>query len=74
MPCQVGITTDPQRRWEEWRRDRPSLRNWRILSVHNTKTAAQQAENREAAARGCNSGAGGAGPERETWSVYYFDY
>ena len=74
MPCQVGITTDPGRRRQEWERERPTLRNWRILSQHQTKTAAQQAENREARARGCNSGAGGDGPERAAWSVYYFDY
>ena len=74
MPCQVGITTDPDRRRQEWQNQRPTLRNWSILSRHSTRTAAQAAENREARIRGCNSGAGGSGNENDTWYVYYFDY
>lgn len=74
MACQVGITTDPDRRKAEWERERPRLRNWMILSTHSTKSAAQTAENRQAAAYGCNSGAGGGGSEYATWYVYKFDY
>ena len=74
MPCQVGITTDPNRRRQEWVQERPTLRNWLILSTHNSRAAAQQAENREAQRLGCNSGAGGSGPEVATWYVYAFEY
>ena len=74
MACQVGMTTDPERRKEEWKRRRPTLRNWQIFSTHPTKTEAQEAETREARARGVNSGEGGDGPERATWYVYYFGY
>ena len=74
MACQVGITTDLERRKNEWKRERPSLKNWTHISTHYTKTAAQARENTEAKARGCNSGAGGAGAENDTWYVYYFEY
>ena len=74
MTCQVGITTDPDRRRREWEGERPSLRNWQILGHYPSRTTAQQAENREARRRGCNSGVGGSGPERALWYVYRFDY
>ena len=74
MPCQIGITTNPDRRKQEWQNQRPSLRNWTILEQHRTKTAAQQAENRFARQHGCNSGSGGDGPENANWFVYKFDY
>ena len=74
MACQVGITTDPARRKTEWQNDRPTLRNWTILATASTKSEAQRLEDAHARARGCNSGAGGSGPERATWYVYYFDY
>ena len=74
MPCRVGMTIDPELRKREWETEHPDLHNWRILSTHPTKTAAQQAEHQKAHLRGCVSHAGGVGPERALWSVYYFEY
>lgn len=74
VACQVGITTDLERRKNEWKRERPSLKNWKHISTHYTKTAAQKREIEEAKARGCNYDVGGAGNENATWYVYYFEY
>ena len=74
MACRVGITTDPVRRKQDWQRQYPRLRNWRILSTHNSKSAAQQRESQEARNRGCTAHPGGEGPERATWYVYYFEH
>ena len=74
MACQVGITTDPDRRKREWQSERPSLRNWRIVSTHRTKSAAQKKESEVAGNSGCNAHAGGSGPENATWHVYRFTY
>ena len=72
MPCRVGMTTTPLERLTYWKGQYPTLANWRILSQHSTKAAAQQAESQEARSRSCVSGPGGAGPEYATWYVYYF--
>ena len=74
MACRVGITTDPQRRKQEWEEEYPWLRRWTIISRHSTRSAAQTKENQEARNRGCEAHPGGAGPERATWYVYYFEY
>ena len=74
MGCRVGITTDPERRKQEWKRKYPGLRGWDILSTHYTKSAAQAREDKEAAARGCDSGSGGGGNEQDTWYVYFFRF
>lgn len=39
MACQVGITTDPDRRKEEWKRKYPHLWGWEIIGQHATKSA-----------------------------------
>ena len=74
MACRVGMTTDPTEREAHWRREHPTLRNWKIENQYSTKSAAQAEENRLAAARGCASGQGGSGDEYATWYVYSFDY
>ncbi|MXY35922.1 MAG: hypothetical protein F4052_08490 [Dehalococcoidia bacterium] len=74
MACQVGITTDPDRRRSEWERDRPRLSHWRLVSTHRSKSAAQRAEIDYAERNNCNYGVGGAGPEVATWYVYRFSY
>lgn len=74
MACRIGITTRPEDRREEWRSRCRGFRNWRILERHNTKTAAQAAENRLARQLGCEAHPGGDGPEYATWSVYYFNH
>ena len=74
LACQVGITTDPERRKKEWQAQRPTLRNWMVLAEYNNKSAAPARETQEASRRGCNSGVGGTGPEYATWHVYYFEY
>ena len=74
MACRIGITTDPQERKRFWQRQHRFVRNWQIISTHRTKTAAQRQERALAARYGCVSHPGGAGPERATWYVYYFEY
>ena len=73
MACRIGITTDPESRKADWERKYPNLRNWRILETHQTKSQAQQAEDRLASQYGCEAHHGG-GSDPGPWSVYKFDY
>lgn len=74
MPCRVGITMNPDRRKREWESRYSTLRNWEIVSRHNTKSAAQQKEDEIALFLGCDASPGGAGPEHADWCVYVFEY
>lgn len=71
MACRVGISTDPDERKVYWKRVHPSLRGWKILSMHKTKTAAQVGENRVAREHGCDSAPGGPNSPLP-WYVYHF--
>lgn len=73
MACRIGITTDPDRRELDWKREYPNLRNWKNLEWHKTKSAAQQAETRLARQHGCVSAPGGNDADGD-WCVYKFDY
>ena len=72
MNCRVGITTDSDRRKQEWKKRYPRLRKWQIISRHRTKTAAQNKERAVAEEHGCYAHPGGSGPERGAWNVYHF--
>lgn len=74
MACRIGITTDPERRKQEWKQKHPTLSNWQILETFLNRTDAQNYETAEAIRRGCAAHAGGDGPEIAIWSVYYFTY
>ena len=74
MACRVGITTDPERRRQEWLADYPHMRNWRIVATYPTRSQAQRAENELSQRQGCMASPGGAGNEYAHWSVYYFEY
>ena len=74
MACRVGITTDPARRKQEWESKYSTLRNWRIVSEHGSKSEAQEVENRIEDACGCDAHHGGDGPENAYWYVYVFEH
>ena len=74
MACQVGITTDPDRRRKEWEKEYPNLHHWSIVSTHSSKSAAQKAEIDYAERNDCTAHPGGSGPEKAKWSVYRFSY
>ena len=74
MACRVGITTDPKRREEEWKRKHPNLSGWQILEICQTKSEAQDLENAHIEAYGCEGSSGGAGDEDKIWYVYIFNY
>ena len=73
MPCQIGITTRPEKRRREWERDVVGLAGWKILEVHASKQMAQEAEVRLAQRLGCDAEPGGADAPG-LWSVYHFEY
>lgn len=73
MPCQVGMTTDPDRRRREWERIR-HVSNWRIVDKAYSKSDAQDKENYWAGWLSGTSGEGGDGPEVATWYIYAFEY
>jgi len=74
MACRIGITTNPGERKRYWQGQHPTLRNWRILERHSSKSAAQNAEYRLSKKDGCIASAGGDGPEYTDWVVYKFEY
>ncbi len=74
MACRIGITTNPNKRREEWKREHPSLHGWKILAEYGTKTAAQAAETRLARQHGCEASPGGRGAEIGKRIVYKFGY
>lgn len=74
MPCRVGITTDLERRHQEWLQKYPDLRNWEEHGPYPSRDHAQQIENSLASQRNCISHPGGREPENGPWFVYYFEY
>ncbi|WP_424947548.1 hypothetical protein [Candidatus Spongiihabitans sp.] len=40
MACRIGMTTNPGERKRYWEGQHPTLRNWRILSRHRTRSVA----------------------------------
>ncbi len=74
MPCRIGMTTDKDRRKQEWKIKHPSLKNWKILSTHKSKAEAQKDETFLAKKYKCVSSSGGDGAKNTTWYVYKFEY
>lgn len=74
MSCQVGITTNPFHRHQEWKRIHPSLRNWKILYQTSSRKDAQFKEAIYAIELRCKNKAGGQGNENDQWYVYYFEF
>lgn len=74
MPCQVGMTTNPEERKKQWKSKYKSLTNWEILYKCSSKSDAQDKEIKVAKARRCDYGPGGSGPDYATWYVYYFTH
>ena len=70
MACQVGITTDPERRKQEWP---PTCGTGR--SSKGTKAPAPPSREKwkKQGGAGCNHG-GGGGQEIANWYVYRFTY
>lgn len=74
MACRVGITTNPERRKEEWKREHPRLRNWKQRKV-GSREKAQKIEDRIAIRRNCSAHHGGSSPnKRKPWYVYCFEH
>lgn len=76
MPCQVGITTNPDQRRKQWENEYSSLRNWQIMGRHNNREDAQRQETEFARQYGCEAHPGGDEPDRPNsiWYVYRFDH
>ena len=74
MPCRIGITTNIPDRQSYWNRRVQGMRLFRVISSHNSRSAAQAAEIKKAAAHGCNSSPGGGGNPNAKWHVYHFYY
>ncbi len=75
MACIIGMTTDPERRKQEWKRKHPGLRNWRILKRNLSKEQAQEEELKLARQFGCDSDPGGRKSEKGAlYAVYTFEY
>ena len=64
---------DPDRRYQEWLRLYPYMKNWKCYGPY-TRSQAQQIENSEASRLGCTAHPGGAGDANGAWYVYYFEH
>ena len=73
MPCRVGITTEPDRRREEWEKQVIGFRNWRILEQFDNRDDAQDYEDEYANEHNCEAHPGGE-EASGTWYVYYFKF
>ena len=78
ISCRFGITMDLERRKKEWTRDYLEqgkvIKNWIVLSSHQSKSSAQEEETREAKKQNCIAHPGGRGSEKATRYVYKFEY
>ena len=63
ISCRIEITMDLERRKKEWTKDYLEqgivIKNWIILSVHQSKSSAQKTETREAKKQNCIAHPGG---------------
>ena len=50
------------------------IKNWAVISVHQSKSSAQQAETRLAENQNCEAHPGGRGSEKANWYVYKIEY
>ena len=75
MACRVGITTDPERRRQEWE-SKANVQNWQIVGQGLTRQQAQNRENEIARQQGCEASPGGNDPDNgsASWYVYRFDF
>ena len=73
MACLVGITTDPDRRYREWKRRYPHLR-WEILETCVSKAEANDIKNRWIGKHQCSSAPAAIGEELDVWHVYHCQY
>ncbi len=74
MPCRVGISTNPEKRRQDWEGRVVGLRKWRILNTFRSFRYAQDYEIRMANKYGCKAAPEGASGARGPWYVYYFEY
>ena len=77
MACRIGITTDPDRRKQEWEAEHPLMTDWQIMGgPYVFKSDAQAEEDRLAALHGCEASGGGDDPDTpfSQWYVYGFNY
>ncbi len=75
MGCRIGITTNPEERRNDWNRDYPGLKNWRIIAgPFTTKYEAQIVETDMAKQYGCVAAPGGRDVPGLSWYVYMFDF
>ncbi|MCK4347806.1 MAG: hypothetical protein KAW47_04235 [Thermoplasmatales archaeon] len=73
MHCRVGITTNPDRRRDEWQDKVIGFRNWKIVNQFDNRDAAQAFENQYAREHGCEAHPGGD-EASGIWHVYYFEF
>ena len=78
LSCRIGITTDLETRKQFWKREYLKegkvIKNWIVLSVHQSKSATQKGETRSAGKQNCVAHPGGRDSKKATWYVYKFEY
>lgn len=77
MGCRIGMTTNSERRKEDWKTVYRNLRDWEILYGPTTKDRAQEIETRLSEEYGCESHPGGDDPNAgllAQWYVYGFNH
>ena len=75
---QNWYTMGLERRIKEWEgkylKEGKVIKNWTVLSVHQSKPLAQEAETRSAEKQNCEAHPGGHDSEKATWYVYKIKY
>lgn len=78
VSCRIGITTNLEKRKKHWmnkyKKEGKTVKSWKILSVHESKSSAQAVETREAKLQNCEAHPGGRYSEKKIWYVYKIEY
>ena len=78
VSCRIGITTNLEARKQFWKgkylEQGKVIKNWTVLSVHQSKSATQKVETRTAKKQNCVAYPGGKNSTKTTWYVYKFEY
>ncbi|MDE0119189.1 MAG: hypothetical protein OXM55_04185 [Bdellovibrionales bacterium] len=78
VSCRIDITTNLEARKKYWmnkyKKQGKLIKSWVVLSVHESKSSAQEVETREAKLQNCEAHPGGRNSEKEIWYVYKLEY
>ena len=74
MGCRIGITTDLERRKQEWLNDYPNMTGWETFAPFDSKENAQNWENTNFPECDKHPGGDDSDDPNAEWSGYKFNF